>query len=77
MFLLSSCLSHVISKLSLISDKNLLVTWAKIIKSWEWYQNTRRLDMEFLTDGLTLLKVNGEIPIYESDLTFKYLSVLP
>ena len=33
--------------------------------------------MEFLTDGLTLLKVNGEIPIYESDLTFKYLSVLP
>ena len=33
MFLLSSSLLHLVNKFSLISNKNLLVSWAKMMKS--------------------------------------------
>ena len=44
--------------------------------SKEESENKRMLCMELLKDdGLTLLKVNGEIPICSPDLTFKCLPV--
>ena len=52
------------NQLSLISNKNLLPPWVKMMKSLkegEWSQNKRWSRMELLTNGLTLLKVNGEI----------------
>ena len=72
-------LSRLINKLSLISNKNLLVPWARMVKSsneGSWLQK-RRWSRINSADGLTFLKVNGEMPMCSPDLTFKYLSVSP
>ena len=79
-FLFDIGLSGLINKLSLISDKNLLVPWARMVKSSDersWLRNRRWSCIEHLADGLTFVKVNGEVPMCSPDLTFKCLSVLP
>ena len=80
MFLLNFGLSRLINKLSLISNKTLLVPWARMVKSsneGSWLQNRRWSRIELSADGLTFLKVNGEMPMCSPDLTFKCLSVSP
>ena len=80
MFLFNIGLSPLINKLSLISNKNLSVPWARMVKSsneGSWLQNRRWSRIELLADGLTFLKVNGEMPMCSPDLTFKCLSVSP
>ena len=78
MFSFNIGLSRLINKLSLLSNKNLLVPWARILKSQNegsWLQNWRWSNIELSADGLTFLKVNGEMPMCSPDLTFKFLSV--
>ena len=80
MFLFSIGLSLLINKLSLISNRNLLALWARMVKSsneGSWLQNRRWSRIELSADGLTFLKVNGEMPMCPPDLTFKCLSVSP
>ena len=40
-----------------------------------WLQDRRWSPIELSADGLTFLKVNGEIPMCSPDLIFKCLSV--
>ena len=66
MFVFNIGLSRLINKLSLISNKNILVPWAKMLKSSNeksWLQNRRWSRIKLSTDGLTLLKVNEEMPM--------------
>ena len=66
-------LLHLINKLPLISNKNLLVPWTKMMKSskeGEWSQNKKCPSLRLSTDDLTLLKANGEISIYSPDVIF-------
>ena len=78
MFLFNIGLSRLINKLSLISNKNSLVPWAKMVKpsnEGSWLQNKRWSRIAVSADGFTFLKVNGEKPMCSLDLTFKCLSV--
>ena len=80
MFLFNIVLSHLINKLSLISNKYLLVLWTKMSKSSNeglWLQIRRLLRNEFSADGFPFFKINREIPMCSLDLNFKYLSVSP
>ena len=80
MFLFNIGLSGLIIKLSLISNRNLLVPWVRMVKSsneGSWLQNRRWSRIELSADDLTFLKFNGEIPMCSPDLTFKCLSVSP
>ena len=72
MIFVSTGISHLISKLSLISNENLLVPWAKMIKSSkerEWSQNKRWSHRKLSSDNLTLLKVSEEILICSPELS--------
>ena len=69
-------LSHLISKLFLISNKIVLVPWAKMVKSSNeglWLQNRKWSRIELSADGFNFLNVNGKRP----DFSFKCLSVSP
>ena len=80
MFLFNIGLSRLINKLSLISNKNLLVLGAKMVKSSNessWLQNRGWPHIELSADGFTFLKCNGEILMCSPDLTIKCLSVPP
>ena len=80
MFLFTIGLSRLINKFSLISNKNFLVPWARIVKSsneGSWLEKRRWSRIELSADGLTFLKVNGEMPMCCPDLTSKCLSVSP
>ena len=80
MFLFSDGLSLMISRLSLISDKHFLFSWAKILKlskegktlPWGKWSQT-----ELLFDGLTFSSVRGDTSICSPDLIFKCLILLP
>ena len=59
MFLFNIGLSHLINKLSLISNRNLLVSWARMVKSsneGSWLQNRRWSRIELSAAGLTFFK---------------------
>ena len=78
MFFFNIGLSGLINKLSLISNKNLLDPWARMLKSsneGSWLQNRRWSNIELSADGLTFLKNDKETPMCSPDLTFKFLSV--
>ena len=80
MFLFNIGLSRLINKLSLISNRNLFVPWTRMVKSsneGSWLQNRRCSRIEISADGVTFLKVKGEMPICSPDLIFKCLSILP
>ena len=80
MFLFNIGLLHLINKLYLISDKNVSVPWARLVKSsneGSWLQNRKWPRIKLSADSLTFLKVNGEIPMCFPDLSFKSLSVSP
>ena len=73
-------LSHLISKLSLISSMNLLFPFAKMVNSSKdgillQFRKWSRIALSL--DGLVFLSVKGDIPICSLDLTFKCLSVSP
>ena len=73
MFLFNIGLSHLINKCSLISIKNLLVPWSRMVKSsneGSWLQSRWWSHIELSADGLTFLKVNGEIPMCFPDLKY-------
>ena len=70
MFLFDTGLSRFINKLSLISNKNLLVSEPK------WW-NHQMIGHVYKTKGGHVLKVNGEMLMCSRDLTFKCLYVLP
>ena len=64
MFLLSIGLSRLINKLSLISNRNVLAPWARMVSSsneGSWLQNRRWPRIELSADGLTFLEVNEEM----------------
>ena len=74
MLLFNSDSSRLINKLSFIAKKACL--WAKMVKSSKdgsWKQNKRWSRTELSVEGLTFLKVNSEMPMSSSDLTFKCL----
>ena len=80
MFLFNIGLSCLINKLSLNSNRNLLVPWARMVKSsneGSWLQNRRWSHIGLTAEGLTFLKVNGEMPMCSPNLIFKCLSVSP
>lgn len=61
-FLLSSGLSHLPNKFSFISNEDLLLPRAKMMKSskgGDWSQNKKWSSLKLSTEGITLLKVNG------------------
>ena len=73
MFLFSIGLSRLINKLSLISNKNLLVPWARMVKSTNeglWLQRRRWSRLKLSAESFTFLKVNEEILMCSPDLTF-------
>ena len=75
--MLSSGLISFINKLSFISNKNLLFPGVIIVKSSKdglWSQNNKWSRTELSADGLTLLKVYGEIPICSPDFTLRTAS---
>ena len=62
MILLNIGLSRLINKLSLISNKNLLVSLVKMVKSsneGSLLQNKRWSPIELSADGFTFLKIRG------------------
>ena len=74
-FLVNIGLSHLIKKLPLISNKSLLDTWAKMVKSSNkrsWLQNRRYSHIELSADGFTFLKVDGEIPMCSVSNAYKF-----
>ena len=73
-------LFRLISMLSLISRKNLLFTFVKMVNSSKdgillQFKTWSRIALSF--DGLMFLNVKGDILICSPDLTFKCLSVSP
>ena len=80
MFLFNIGLSRSINKLCLISNKKLLASRAKIMKSsneGSWLQNKRWSRIELSADGFHFLEVNREMLMCSPDLTFKCQSVSP
>ena len=80
MFLFKIGLSRLISKLSLISNTNLLFLFAKMVNSSKdgmLLQFKRWLGIPLSFDGLVFLNVKGDIPICSPDLTFKCQSISP
>ena len=80
MLLFKIGLSQLMSKLPLISRKNLLFPFAKMVGSSKdgillQFKRWSRIAIYF--DGLVFLNVKGVIPICSPDRTFKYLSVSP
>ena len=79
MFLFKIGLSHLISKLSLISRTNLLFPFVKMVNSKEGmllqFKRWSRITLSF--EGLVFLNVKGDIPLCFPDLTFQCLSVSP
>ena len=75
MVLVNIGLSHLIKKLSLISKKSFLDTWAKMVKSsnkGSWLQNRRHSRIELSADGFTFLKVDGEMPLCSVSSAYKF-----
>ena len=80
MFFFKIGLSRLISKLSLISSTNLLLSFAKMVNSSKdgiLLQFKRWSQIAFSFDGLVFLNVKGDILISSPDLPFKCLSVSP
>ena len=78
-FLFNTGLSRLINKLSLISNKNLLVPWAKMVKLSNerlWLQKRRWSRIELSADGLTFLLVNGEMPMCSPE-SINFFAVKP
>ena len=77
LFTIDLSLSHLINKLSIIFNTNLLVPWARMVKlsNWgSWLQNRRWSRAELSADNLTFLKVNGDMsmssPNFEVPFSF-------
>ena len=64
--------SRLINKLSWMSDKNLLVLWARMVKSSNeglWLRKRRWSCIELSADGLTFLKVIWEMQMCSPNLS--------
>ena len=76
MFLFNDGLSLMISRLSLISNKYFLFSWAKTLKlskEGKKLQWSKWSQMALLFDGLTFFPVRGDTPICSPDLISKCL----
>ena len=64
LFTIDLLLSHLINKLSIIFNTNLLVPWARMVKLSNeqlWLQNRRWSSAELSAGNLTFLKVNRDM----------------
>ena len=71
MFLFNDGLSLMISRLSLISNKYFLFSWAKTLKlskEGKKLQWSKWSQIALLFDGLTFFPVRGDAPLYSPDL---------
>ena len=75
MFLFNDGLSLMISRISLISNKYFLFSWAKTLKLSKEVEKLQRSKWSLLFDGLTFFPVRGDIPIAVSPLTGKKLKL--
>ena len=80
MFLFNDGLAFMISRLSLISNKYFLFSWAKTLKlskEGKKLQWSKWSQIALLFDGLTFFPVRGDTPICSPDLISKCLILSP